>query len=262
MNERITPADILRAALLIAGAVGQFAAGFAPDLLGWEQTIASRSAESRTSLIPGGGAFVIWLPLFFGAIAFAIFHALPKQLVDPDIARIGWLAATAYWMNAIRSLYEPLVGPGWVSLAMLFGILLPLLAASLLLRNGRPFTQAQFWALAPVLGQAGWISIACAAGVTQTLKFTGTSPAGLGGEAIALATLATWAVLIAPLLVAIRSWIYVGAVVWGLLWIAATNLARGPEVVAFASAAAVAAVLALTLLGKVRSRVFFDRTAS
>lgn len=259
---RITSADILRAALLITGAFGQFAAGFAPDLLGWEQTIASRSAESRTALIPGGGAFVIWLPLFVGAIAFAIFHALPKQIVDPDIAKIGGFAATAFWMNTIRSLYEPAFGPGWVSLAMLFGILLPLLAASLVIRNGRPLTRAQSWALAPVLGQAGWISIACAAGVTQTLEFTGTSPPGLGGDAIALATLAIWAVLIAPALVAIRSWVYVGAVVWGLLWIAATNFARGPDAVALASAAAVLVVLILTLLGKVRSRVFFDWTAS
>ncbi|MEO0694791.1 MAG: hypothetical protein AAFY84_01705 [Pseudomonadota bacterium] len=246
MTQQITALAYIRALLLLTGAVGQFTAGFAPDLLGWEQTISTRSFESRTLLIPGGGAFIIWLPLFFGNIAFAVFAALPSQLREKRMATIGWLAATAFWINTVRSLYEPIHGPGSVSLLLLFGILIPLTFAAIEIRSRGTWSTLQTWAFLPVLGQSGWISIASAAGVSQTALFTGFNPAGLGAEASALLVLSIWTILAIPVIWRVRALAYSGGAAWGLFWIGATNLSNKVEGIAWTAFVASAGVLVLT----------------
>lgn len=173
MRDRIKASDWLRAGLLLSGAIGQTFSGFLPDALGWEVSIASRSAEFNTLLIPSGWAFLIWLPLFFGNIAFAIYHAFPKQLTDPLMRAVGWLAAAAFWANAVRSLYQPLAGPDWISFVMLEAILAPLLIAAVIIARAGATGLGRKVALAFVVAQAGWISVASPAGFSQMALYEG-----------------------------------------------------------------------------------------
>ena len=82
--------DLVRAALVIAGAISQVLAGLVPDLLGWEHTIASRSDSIDNPLTPAGYAFAIWAVLFLGSFAFAVYHALPAQRSDPTMSPNFW----------------------------------------------------------------------------------------------------------------------------------------------------------------------------
>ncbi|MEM9316603.1 MAG: hypothetical protein AAGA95_18480 [Pseudomonadota bacterium] len=219
-------AALIAGALVLLGAIGQLAAGFAPDLLGWSQTISTRSAETNALLIPGGGAFLIWLPLFAGAIAFAIYGLLPRQLDDAAFRAIALPAGIAYWANTIRSLYEPLYGPNWVSFLLLLAILVPLLVASMRAMYSTPGSLSRRLSLTPVFGQAGWISVATAAGFTQTAMFENVNPAGLDRLSLAIATLAVSLPVLLTLAWRLRSHTYALAAAWGLAWVAIVNFNR------------------------------------
>ncbi|MEM9618393.1 MAG: hypothetical protein AAF936_10570 [Pseudomonadota bacterium] len=222
VSNRPTVYDGARAMLLLVFAIGQLAAGFLPDALGWDVSIASRSAEFNTALIPAGYAFVIWLPLFFGNIAFAVFHALPGQIQNPLYRRVGWFAAAAFAANTFRSLYEPINGPDWISFLLLVAILLPLLAAAVTITRSpaKPPLLATF----PIYGQAGWITVATAAGFSQMALFEGWNPFDLTATIAAFGVVAAWTPLAITAAWAVRSFLFAAAMSWGLFWIGMANV--------------------------------------
>lgn len=240
---------------VLLGAIGQFAAGFLPDMLGWEQTIVSRSAQTNTLLIPGGFAFVIWLPLFIGAVGFGCYCFSRQARRDPEFIRVASIAGLAYWANTVRSLYEPAVGPGWISFALLLAILIPLLVASLRAAERRRASRG--WhsvALLPVYGQAGWISVATAAGLTQTAAFTNFDPLSLGALSAAVVTLVAFLPFLLIFSWRLRSLAYAGAAGWGLFWIYAINEARGLGGLSMLALTGAGALLAAAAFSKFAKR--------
>lgn len=239
--------SLLIAALVVLGAVGQVLAGFAPDILGWTDTIATRSTQYNVLLIPGGWAFLIWLPLFVGAIAFSIFGLLRAQRSNLVYRRVAILAGCAYWINTLRSLYEPWYGPNWVSFLLLLGILIPLLVASMVAVQARGKL-----AYIPVYAQAGWIAVATAAGFNQTLKFEGVSLLAFHPLTLAIATLLAATPILATVSARLGSVAFTGAAAWGLAWIGVVNQQR--ELYALSSLAyGVAAVITLATVIGIRS---------
>lgn len=241
--------DYLRVTLVLVGAIGQFAAGFLPDLLEWEQTIASRSDVFNTALIPSGWAFLIWPPLFLGMIGFAIYHAMPSQISVPLMRRVGWWVALATIANAVRSLYEPVFGPNWISFALLELIWLPLIIAALDIVKSRPHSwerQLGFW---PVIGQGGWITVASAAGFSQTALFTSFSPyIQLGELNSSLVILTVWLPIALAIVWRLKSSAYVFAVCWGLYWVSAKHIGQDTALLAYASYLFIAVFIIATWL--------------
>lgn len=169
--------DWARVTLVIIGAIGQVLAGWLPELLGWEHSIASRSKSIDTPVTPAGYAFAIWAVLFLGCLAFAVFHALPAQRTSPPMRRIGWLAAVAFFGNLVWSLYVPLFGLGVISLLIILLILVATLAIVLTTaRAGSSLTRTQRLFVLPLLALAGWISAATTASVAIAAVTTGTFP--------------------------------------------------------------------------------------
>jgi predicted metal-binding membrane protein len=96
--------DILRALFVLFGAIAQVAMGALPFIQGWEQTVASRSAEVETLLTPAGYAFSIWSVLFVGCGLYALIHF--ARLTSPLMRQTGWLAGAVVltaWVKNYRA---------------------------------------------------------------------------------------------------------------------------------------------------------------
>ncbi|MEO1044547.1 MAG: hypothetical protein AAFX04_03820 [Pseudomonadota bacterium] len=245
--------DYLRASLLIIGAVGQMLFAFFPELAGLGETITSRSRASDTVLIPAGYAFVIWLPLYFGSIAFAVYHGLSRNLADPMLQRIGWYVTASYWANLVWAILTPALGPGWLSFILLELILLPLLFAIYHLRSAAALSRARQWALAPVYGLAGWLTVASPAGLSVAINFEQPNIWMQSAMTLALVILGIWAVLAVFATRFSRSWVYAGAVCWGLLAVALVNVAREEDILA---------VIAFTLFALIAISAYTSRRAA
>ncbi len=247
MPYSITALDWLRAGLLITGAICQALFAFFPELLGIDQTISRRSNENQTLLVPAGLAFVIWLPLYGGSLAFAIYHAFPAQLRDPLVRQVGWLAVASYWANAIWAVVTPLIGPGWISFLILEAILLPVLIAILIIRRAAPRGWGKNLAFAPIFGLAGWLTIASPVGFSLAALVAGLNPLDLDPATASLGVLAVWLLPAAIMTWAARSLVYGGAIIWGLYFVSVINQARGEDLLAW-GALGLAAVIALVAI--------------
>ncbi|MGF1457313.1 MAG: hypothetical protein ACFB6R_18285 [Alphaproteobacteria bacterium] len=252
MESRITARDLVRAVLVVAGAVAQVTFAFAPDLLGFERSIGGLSQEFQTLLVPAGFVFAIWLPLYGGSIAFAVFHALPAQLRDPLFRSVGWLAALSFLANAAWAIHQPLFGPGWVSFALILAIVAPLLVAiGVVRRAGR----LRFWrnlALAPLFGLAGWITLASPVAFSLALRLSGLEPDRVSEMTLALTILAVWALIAGLLIWRARSIVFTAAILWGLAGVAVINEARGVDLLSMAAVLSGGLLLVLALGAKFR----------
>lgn len=128
--------DGLRAMLILLFAVAQIAAGYAPQAFGWGETISSRSEAAWTVMTPAGYAFSIWALIFLWTVVYAIWQALPQQLDNPLLRRIGWYACVALAANTAWSLYAPAYGLDWGSVAIIWVGLAGAVGALLIARCG------------------------------------------------------------------------------------------------------------------------------
>lgn len=230
-NGLSTKRDIWRAALVLLGAIAQIAAAAAPTMLGWGQTIGERSAAFETVLTPAGYAFIIWAVIFGGSLIFAVYQALPQQWANLALRRAGWPIALGFWGNAAFCLYVPQFGTKIGSLVIIviitFGAVVGVWRASRTARS--TLSRAMF---SPISLFAGWVSIATGVAVSLTTAQMGWNPLGLDAQTSALVILVTFSVLATFVAIAVRSWIYASAVVWGLVAINRANVPDGNELIA------------------------------
>jgi len=252
VTKQIRMSDVLRATLLIGGAIAQIVVSFFPQLFGIDATIGGRSAASNTPLVPAGIAFAIWAPLFLGSLLFAIAHALPALLRQRLVGRVGWLAAGAFWGNAVWAGYTPARGPDWISFALLEFILICLLAAIAQINRKRLFGAEWGVLFAPLFALAGWLTIASAAGLSVTANFTGFNPAGLEATQAALLVLGIWLLPAIGLVIWVRSLTYTVPILWGLCYIVVANLARENYTAASAAGVAVGVILIVAIVARFR----------
>lgn len=220
MIDQYLTADGLRAALVLACAVGQAVMSQWPYLRKWPETVPSRSAASVTPVVPIPWAFAIWGVIFLGCFGLAIWQALPAQLDDPLLRSIGWLAAASFALNAAWEYYVPKRDIGWPSVAIIVMTLVVLLAILSRLEAVEPHDATTFWLVAaPLQLFAGWISAATFVNLSSTLRLHGVEPT----TARSLAFLALATALGATVAFWTGSLVYAAAVAWALFGIVMRN---------------------------------------
>jgi len=191
-------------------------------------------------LIPAGYAFSIWGLIYLALACFTVFQALRRHRDEPELNRIGKLfvlinIANALWLVAFHYLYFG------VALVLMIVLLVLLIRTALVLDIGRHRapTGRLVFAHLPFGIYLGWITVATAANVGQTLSSWGWEGAPLTPE--------IWAVIVFAAIVVI-SWAislrrtnlpHAAVLVWALVAISVEY----PDVALVSIGAIVAAVL-------------------
>ncbi len=250
--------DIVRQIANVIGALFQVAAGAFGFLVGLD--IAGVSDTTRSLIVPGDTAFIIWTPIFLLSGAYAVYQALPANRGDPLLRAVGWFTAGAFISNGIWELLFP---NRQFLLAQLTILAIWLFLAAAFVRvvcHKDEVTGAKAWLVALPIGlMFGWLTAANVAGLAASLVglgLRGEGPnAAVGGAALLTFGGAVAATVIAfgkrgPLL----GWVsYTAAVLWALAFIALNQ--REASTLTTATAIVVAIVLvAVALFGPPLSR--------
>jgi len=216
--------DGLRALIVIVLAIGQAAMAHWPDLRNWPETISSRSARYSTPVVPIGWAFAIWGLIFLMCFGFAIWHALPTNLNDPFLRKLGWFGAAIFAINIAWELYVPKRDIDWGSVALIVLSYVLLLSAVSHIHNDPPTGVLGFLAVSlPFQLFAGWITAATFVNLSSTLKMSGVNV----GTGVSLSLL-TMAVLLGGIVSFVTGMIAYGMVIaWALFGIVMANRDNG-----------------------------------
>jgi hypothetical protein len=247
MSNAYLSLDGLRAASVVLLAIAQAVMGNWPQWRRWRHTVPSRSAKQSLPIVPIDWAFAIWGLIFLGCAAFAVWQALPDQLDDPLLRRIGWFAACAFALNTIWEYHVPTRDIDWGSFAIIGAALALLLVIVMRLEAAEPHVGRTFWlAAAPLQLLAGWISAAAFVNLGSTLKLRGVHV----GRTLCLALLLLAGALGAGVAFATGSLVYAAAVAWALFGIIVANRVRDhDDVIALVAGLLIPVVLAAAWFG-------------
>lgn len=211
------------------------------------------SNKYPTLVTPAGYTFAIWGIIYVLLGVFVVYSALPKQRSSGYVERIGWLFVLSSifnitWIFAWQ--YEIL----WLSVALIVGFLLTLIAIYLRLNIGKtkvPIGERLAVHL-PFSVYLGWISIATIADISLTLVAYGWDGFGVAPEIWAIIVVAV-ALVLTMLMLGIRKDIaYALVVIWALVGISTnqtnTNVVLATQVGAIIAAVATLAVVALLVI--------------
>jgi len=239
--------DGFRALLVLALAIGQAAMGYWPELRRWPETVRIRSARHSVRIVPVSWAFAIWGVIFAACFAFAVWQALPAQLADPVLRRIGWWAALVFALTILWEWHVPRRDLDWTSVAVIVAALGGLLVIVFQLEAAEPHDRWRYWlAAAPFQLFAGWISAATFVNLGSTLK-RGGAEVGRALNMLLLLSAAALGVAIAAVTGAIA---YAAAVAWALVGVVVANRTRDHDAaIAAVAAAAIPLVLGAAWFG-------------
>jgi translocator protein len=154
------PQDWFRAALNIGLAPLQVVAPFLTQVPGVTD-IGTRSDQSPSQFTPPDFTFAIWGLIFLGMLAFAVYQALPRNLANPLLRRVGWWAAAAMALNAAWELHVVAAGITLLSVAIIVAMGAALLTAFAIVSRTAPLTTIEKTVVvAPISLFAGWITVA------------------------------------------------------------------------------------------------------
>lgn len=240
----------LRVLLVIIGAVAQIVLGGLPFILNWENTIASRSNSSISSVIPSSYAFSIWNILFLGSLIFAIIHALPKYHQDSLFSKVGWLAALAFFGNALWEIYVPLYGFTVISLLIISVMILsPLLVIMDFLKK----EQDSRWFFIPLVMLCGWVSVATFVNISVMALFLGFNPFMLTETTQAIIVILSAGLITIFFAYYFNEVFYNICVLWGFVGIYMANAEQSTSIAFLALALGIAGFLIAVI---VRSKQF------
>lgn len=202
--------------------------------------------------VPAGYVFAIWGVIYLGLLAYTLYQLRPAALGDATLRALApWYVvsglANSGWILAWHYTQFPL------SLALMLVLLLSLIVIYRMLAQETQVTSGRWWAVhLPFSIYLGWICVATIANATVVLY-----DAGWSGFGIAPATWGAIMVVVATVLgllfSALRGDVAVIAVfIWALAGIA-VKFSATP--IMFYTAAAGAALLALSLLVTVPARI-------
>ena len=128
----------------------------------------SNTTFANVLITPEGYAFAIWGLIYLGLIAFSIYQALPQQrqvAVLPQVScwLIGACELQMLWV------YVFLVSQFWLSVVLMFGILLCLANAYVFSRRVKPSQAGRWLVQAPMGVYFGWITVASVVNVASAL---------------------------------------------------------------------------------------------
>lgn len=232
--------NLLLAVVQAATPVVLFSGGF--------ETQAARVGPARppSPIVPAGYAFAIWGLIYFGALVYAIYQALPSQRAEPALREIGWFTAAAFaactgWLLAAR------FGPPLATVPLIMVMLGCLIVALLtVVRWREPLDpRVAFAVILPLAVYAGWLTVAVFANLSEVLPDYGFARFGLSENAWTLLMLALASALALAIQAASRGNLaYSAAVSWALVAIVAANAQRGPNVPVIVAAALAAMMVA------------------
>ncbi|MEM7740582.1 MAG: hypothetical protein AAF225_07250 [Pseudomonadota bacterium] len=218
---------IFRAVLVLAMAVAQIGAAFAPQVLGWSRNMGTAARLYESPLVPAGYAFSIWGPLFLGCLFFAIWQSLSPRRRESEIGTVGWLAFGAFTAITVWSVHQPLFGPGPLSFAVLQVVLLFAFLAAVFTRRIDGLSLGDRIAVLPLFALTGWLLVASPGGLSLALRSLGLEPflGSLMRESLVLVMV--WLIPAAILAFFARSAAFLAAVIWGLVAVIVANQGSG-----------------------------------
>jgi hypothetical protein len=245
-SSRPTTADGFRALLNVVFAATQICAPWLTPVLGGID-IGVRSAASPALFTPPNFTFAIWGLIFVATIGYAIFQALPSNLANPRLRRIGWWTAFAMAINTAWELSVIANGITIVSVVLIFAMLASLLKAFLsLYRDGAPTTWEHALVIFPVSIFTGWITIAGLANTSSWLANAG----GFSGGSIPHGTWVAGLAIVGGLAAAMTivrnagNVFYAAVIVWGLAGVAIKCLGVGETLAVGGAVVGIAITLA------------------
>lgn len=251
-------ADTVRAGAVLLAALAQIAGSPLGTALAG-RSVGEVSDATRSLITPAGYAFTIWGPIFAGALAWAVYQALPGQRDRPVHRATGWPLAAAFAGNAVWEVVFPLVGDRLPVLpaVLLFAIVA---AAATAWARLQPMSLDGLPRLLPaaVTGLLlGWVTLATAVQVASAGVALGAPARGGAAQVWAVVALAAVALLGTVLVWTARvaAGPFALAVVWGLVAIVVDG---GPGVVTVAAAGAAVVVTAALVVRAAGRR---ERTA-
>ena len=247
-RDRVRQVTVLLGAIVAIGgaAVGSGAFGGQPIA----EAAGGALSATATPLAPDTPAFSIWSLIYLGLAVFAVVQALPRHGADPRLRAVSWWVLASMLLNA---LWIGVVQAGSVGgSVVVIGVLLAVLAVIFV----RLVRMAHTGAVTSVITDTtvglylGWVSVATLANIAAFLADAGVGELGLGATGWSVIVLAAAAALSVAYAVFGRTRptviVPVGlAMAWGLTWIG-LGRTNGPVVDGtVATAAFVAAVVAL-----------------
>ncbi|MEK9213157.1 hypothetical protein [Sphingomonas sp. 2378] len=185
---------------VVAAAVFQVATPILPSL-GLGRQIGEQSSSVQTLITPAGWTFSIWLLLYAGSLAYAVYQALPAQRGNHVLSKVRWASAGAFIGNGLWALYTQLADLTFVSVLIIAGSLACLLHIYRHLATERALTRGERYVVAlPLSALAAWLTAATIVNIAATLNYYGVDPAvdkaTIGGAIIliggAIAAAAIW----------------------------------------------------------------------
>ena len=99
-----------------------------------EESSGGALAATATLIAPAGPAFSIWTPIYLGLLAYAVWQALPANVVRDRVRSTGWLAAASMVLNASWLLVTQ---QGWIWASVVVIVALALTLGTLVQRLTR-----------------------------------------------------------------------------------------------------------------------------
>jgi hypothetical protein len=248
----MTRFDIFRILFVLSGAIAQVAFGALPFVLGWEETVASRSNAAQTLLTPASYAFSIWSLIFAANFLFALYHAVRPS--NALMRSVGWFAGAAFWFNSAWETYAPLIGFDAGALAIIF--LGWISAVVFVLRAGadRETGLAGRLILFGLFLLGGWLNAAAFVHIALTSEQLGWPVLGAGDLQAALIILAAAVLIAAGLVWRTGSLSYAAALSWGLYAIHVGNADSGDAILTNAPLAGIGLLGLALIAGWLRLR--------
>lgn len=200
----------------LPSAFSSFTPGGAADTYGLEPLVT-----------PAPYAFIIWLPIYLGLLALAVYQALPAHEQEPRFRALRpWLGLSAilnaFWLSAVAR------GDIWLPVLTIFAMLIAAVALRHALGFAGTDTGLLRWLAASVSLYVGWLTVATVVNTSSALLLSGFTAAPV-----------FWAVLmliVAALigLVLQRAWrdaVYGGVFLWSFIAIAVEQWTEGQALI-------------------------------
>jgi translocator protein len=210
------------------------------------QTTGDISDRFPVYFVPAGYVFSIWLLIYIGLVAYAVYQALPTQKHNPRLRRIGWLfvlscAANIAWLFFWHYNLFPL------TLIAMFILLALLIAIYLRLEIGRqPVSIGEKLAVhLPFSIYLGWITVASIANTSNVLYDLGWNGGPIAPEVWTVIMLVVAVIVTAAMLYFRRDIAYALVIIWAAVGI---SVAQAGVTLVPTAALVTAGVIALLIV--------------
>lgn len=242
-----TGRDRLRQAANMVLAVAQVAAIGISAVRGFG---AERSV-AEPPVVPALYTFSVWFVIYAGALAYAVYQALPAQRSNVLLRRIGWWTAAAFLATTLWAVAQTLGGE-WLTVPIMFAMFAALLGAQITFITQRaPRTQAERWlVVVPLSIFLGYVTVATIANTASILTQSNiTNFLGIPPTAWAVAMLVVAGAVVSFVTSVSRGNVaYALTVIWALVGIIVANVQDKPNTPVAITAGSMAALIAIVLL--------------